>query len=75
MSGKGAVAPSSGTRTAWIMLTIAIILLNGGNLILESVYSGSSLSLEMFLQPGFFAPSRFSACPLLSTPGRLPCCR
>jgi len=59
VSGKGAVAPSSGTRTAWIMLTIAIILLNGGNLILESVYSGRSLSLEMFLQPGLFCALAF----------------
>ena len=42
-------------RRAWPLLAIAIVLLNGGNLILDQVFSGHALSLDMFFQRGFFA--------------------
>ena len=54
MSEAKTAATPPGNRPAWIMLTIAIVLLNGGNLILENVYSGRALSLDMFLEPGLF---------------------
>jgi multidrug transporter EmrE-like cation transporter len=59
VNDRRGASSSSRTRTAWIMLTIAIILLNGGNLILESVYNGRALSLEMFFQPGLFGALAF----------------
>lgn len=41
-------------RRAWLLLAIAIVLLNAANLILETNYRGRHLSLEMFFEPGLF---------------------
>lgn len=42
-------------RRAWLLLSIAIILLNVANLLLETQYRGRHLSIEMFFEPGLFA--------------------
>ncbi len=43
------------TQRSWILLAIAIVLLNAGNLVLETSYKGRALSLDMFFELGFFA--------------------
>lgn len=53
--GDGTHASHRQTRRAWWLLAIAIALLNAGNLLLEAIYSGRDLSLEMFFEPGLFA--------------------
>lgn len=59
MKGDTTQTTPERTRRAWILLAIAITFLNAGNLILETVYSGRHLSLQMFLEPGLFAALLF----------------
>lgn len=39
---------------AWSCLAAAIVMLNGGNLLLDRVAKGAGISLELFLSPTFF---------------------
>ncbi|MFO1152830.1 MAG: SMR family transporter [Rhodospirillales bacterium] len=61
MSGNTATPASasspaaSGRTQAWVLMAIAIVLLNAGNLLLESTFKHRQVSLLMFFDVGFVA--------------------
>jgi multidrug transporter EmrE-like cation transporter len=47
------IAVPAPNLAAWGNLLVAIVLLNGGNLLLDSVAKGAGFTLELFLSPVF----------------------
>jgi multidrug transporter EmrE-like cation transporter len=53
MTAPVAVGSAAWRARAWVMLALAIVLLNTGNLVLDLSFKGRPLSLALFLSPGF----------------------
>jgi multidrug transporter EmrE-like cation transporter len=47
------IAVPAPNLAAWGNLLVAIVLLNGGNLLLDSVAKGAGITLDLFLSPVF----------------------